>query len=67
MGSKVGPLELDFLGGEHVAHDVVWYNPRSGGGLVSGSVRSISGTGKKPLGDPPAEPGKDWVVLIKVK
>jgi hypothetical protein len=44
-----------------------WFNPRAGGGLVSGSVKSLDGGGARSTGAPPAEPAQDWVVLIKRK
>jgi hypothetical protein len=44
---------------------VRWYDPRRGGDLQSGSVRSLRSPGIHDLGDPPAEPGRDWVVLVK--
>ncbi|MCW5982194.1 MAG: DUF5060 domain-containing protein [Bryobacteraceae bacterium] len=43
---------------------VRWYNPRAGGELQTGSVPSVQGPGVKPIGSPPAEPGKDWVALV---
>jgi hypothetical protein len=47
------------------AYSVRWYNPRAGGELVRGSTSRIEGTGVKALGRPPADPDKDWAVLIK--
>jgi len=49
------------------AYDVNWYNPRDGGELAAGSVRSVKGKGQVSLGNPPAEPERDWVVLVKRK
>jgi len=46
---------------------VRWYNPRTGGALLVGSVKSITGPGKRSLGTPPANPEKDWVVLVKAE
>ncbi|MEM8935512.1 MAG: DUF5060 domain-containing protein [Pseudomonadota bacterium] len=43
---------------------VRWFNPRSGGGLSSGSVGSVAGGDFRALGAPPADPDEDWVVLI---
>ena len=43
---------------------VQWYNPRRGGSLQTGSVRQLTG-GAKSIGTPPADAGKDWVVLVK--
>ncbi|MFC2080711.1 DUF5060 domain-containing protein [Bacteroidota bacterium] len=45
--------------------DVLWYNPREGGELESGSVRSVQGRSLADLGNPPSDDGKDWVVLVK--
>ena len=42
-----------------------WYNPRTGGELLRGSVSKLTGPGEPSLGTPPGEPGKDWVVLIR--
>jgi hypothetical protein len=43
------------------------YNPRKGGVLQTGKVKSITGSGKQSLGLPPIkkERDKDWVVLVK--
>lgn len=43
---------------------VQWFDPRNGGDLQNGSVQSITGTGKKNLGQPPKDGSSDWVVLI---
>lgn len=43
---------------------VNWYNPRAGGPLQTGSVATVSGGGTRALGNPPADPTSDWVVLI---
>ncbi len=44
---------------------VSWYNPRSGGGLQHGSVRSVTGGQAVSLGDAPAQKDQDWVVFIR--
>lgn len=44
---------------------VQWYDPRSGGKLHSGTVRSVVGPGKVALGNPKQEEDEDWVVLIQ--
>lgn len=56
-------LDLEGFTGNY---DVFWYDPRKGGPLQKGKVKSISGTGKQSLGMPPIkrEGDKDWVVLI---
>ncbi len=44
---------------------VQWFNPRQGGDLVAGSVSTIAGIGIRDLGNPPSDPRKDWVVVIR--
>jgi hypothetical protein len=57
-----GSVRLNLAEGDY---SVRWYNPRAGGELQEGSVTSVQGPGAKPLGNPPAEHRKDWVVLVK--
>lgn len=54
------------LGNSASAFDISWYNPRKGGELQKGKIKSISGSGKQSLGLPPSkkERDKDWVVWI---
>ncbi len=56
------PTELKLAEGSYT---VKWYDPRRGGPLQDGSVRTVSGPGGKSLGDPPAEKSRDWVVLVR--
>ncbi|SHF84076.1 Putative collagen-binding domain of a collagenase [Arenibacter palladensis] len=58
-----GESSLD-LGNDKVAYELQWYNPRKGGALQKGKVKTISGSGKKSLGMPPKEKDQDWVVLV---
>jgi hypothetical protein len=44
-----------------------WYNPRTGGQLFDGSIKTITASGKAAIGNPPTDADKDWVVLIKAK
>ncbi len=44
---------------------IKWYNPRTGGGLRNGTVKSISGAGVKNLGLPPEATEEDWVALVE--
>ncbi|MFH1918771.1 MAG: putative collagen-binding domain-containing protein [Planctomycetota bacterium] len=60
-----GTTPLD-LGDSTATFDVAWYNPRTGGDLLPGSIRSITGPGPKSIGRPPADPGDDWAVLVKI-
>ena len=45
--------------------EVLWYNPRTGGALLDGSVTQITGPGVKSLGNPPSEADQDWVALVR--
>lgn len=47
-------------------YDIQWFNPRSGGDFMNGSITTISGKGAIPTGKPPVEDGKDWVCLVRV-
>ena len=72
--AKAGELYLVFLpnGGTSVFDlsdasgnfTVKWFNPRVGGALAEGSVKSVKGGGKVSLGNPPAEPDQDWLAVI---
>lgn len=44
---------------------VKWFNPRSGGGLRNGTVKSFTGAGIQNLGLPPQAPEEDWVALVE--
>ncbi|MGF1480107.1 MAG: DUF5060 domain-containing protein [Cyanophyceae cyanobacterium] len=46
------------------SYDVQWYNPRSGGSLVNGSIASVSGGENVLLGNAPNSQNQDWVVLV---
>jgi hypothetical protein len=50
---------------EEKKYSVRWFNPRSGGELVDGTVSNIQGKGLQSLGEPPSETEKDWVAVIK--
>ena len=45
--------------------DVKWYNPRTGGALRNGSVRSVQGGGAVGLGTALGDGGNDWAVLVR--
>lgn len=46
---------------------VKWFNPRLGGRLQAGSVGSVSAGSKVSLGNPPADPGEDWLAVVTRK
>jgi len=43
---------------------VSWFNPRTGGALVTGTIASING-GTVPVGRPPTDLSSDWVALLR--
>jgi len=61
-----GTCELD-LGAASGAFGVGWFNPRKGGKLAAGSVKEVKGGGRVNLGQPPADAGEDWCVVIRRK
>ncbi len=44
---------------------VSWFDPRNGGEFQKGSVETVEGGGKVSVGNPPAEPEQDWLVLVR--
>lgn len=62
-----GKIKLDLSGFGGQSFYVAWYNPRSGGALVAGSLASIKGGGKTMLGNPPLQTNEDWVALISTE
>ncbi len=59
-----GRATLD-LAGAAGAFEVWWYDPRRGGALQVGSVRTVTGGGARDLGRAPNAPDEDWVVLVR--
>ncbi len=59
-----GETKLNLAKGEYT---VKWYNPRTGGELLDGSVQSVSGPGDQSVGTAPADPDKDWTILVTRK
>lgn len=59
-----GATTLD-LSGTTGSFEVKWYNPRSGGALVNGSVRTVQGGGVRSLGKAPGATGSDWAALVR--
>ncbi|MFS4417395.1 DUF5060 domain-containing protein [Maribacter sp. 2307ULW6-5] len=53
-----------YLGPSGKEFKVRWYNPREGGALLEGSLKKVTANGIVGLGHPPADPHKDWVVLV---
>ena len=46
------------------AFTVSWFDPRNGGPLKTGSVRTVNGGANVSLGTPPDNPGEDWLVTV---
>ena len=55
-------LNLEGYRGPFSVH---WFDPRNGGDLHRGSVRTIWGPGLAEVGEPPHDPGRDWVCLVR--
>ncbi len=45
--------------------EIKWYDPRHGGELQEGSVRTVSGGSRRSLGQAPKDPQADWAVLVR--
>jgi hypothetical protein len=61
---KGGVTELLLPSGNFV---VRWFNPRTGGELLIGSVQTVKGPGKVDLGHAPKDNSSDWVILVKAQ
>jgi len=53
------------LSGVDGLFSVRWYNPRTGGTLLTSAVDQVEGGSAASIGMPPVELGQDWVVLVK--
>ena len=58
-----GTTEID-LSEAKGTYSISWYNPRTGGKLSRGSIKSVRAGREVSLGKPPSDPNEDWVVLI---
>ena len=59
-----GRVRLD-LRGTRGRFDLFWFNPREGGPLRRGAVRTVRGGTLADLGAPPADPEQDWAALVR--
>ena len=59
-----GTTQLD-LGRSTDTFTVKWFNPRKGGELQAGTVKTVKGPGTVAVGNAPAETDNDWVALIR--
>jgi hypothetical protein len=61
-----GSAQLD-LGPNPRRYRVRWFNPRSGGPLVAGSVSKVRGPGRVALGEAPRDPDQDWAIVVRAE
>jgi hypothetical protein len=59
-----GSADLD-LSGISGRFRVRWFNPRSGGRLLTSDVRRLEGGRRVSLGTPPADERDDWLVVVR--
>ena len=45
--------------------DIKWYDPRNGGELIEGNIKTIQGPGRVNIGIAPGDIEKDWAILIR--
>ena len=64
--AKGSPVSLN-LSDARGAFTVQWFNPRTGGELLYGSVRTVSGGRHVDLGSGPADADNDWIAVIRRK
>ena len=48
-------------------YTIKWFNPRTGGSLVNGTVAEVTGPGSVSIGQPLTDQSEDWVALIEEK
>jgi hypothetical protein len=58
-----GTTDLDLTAAQG-EFSVSWFNPRTGGKRINGSAKTVSGGRKVALGNPPADAGEDWLVVL---
>lgn len=71
--SKTGEIYVVYLRKAEVStielpvgkYSVKWFNPRAGGKLQDGSLKTLTGGGKAFVGLPPVNDGKDWVAILR--
>jgi hypothetical protein len=59
-----GTTNLD-LSGARGEFTVGWFDPRNGGPVKAGSVRTVSGGASVALGMPPDSATEDWLVVVR--
>jgi hypothetical protein len=53
------------LGTSENQYSIHWYDPRNGGELQEGSIKTVKANDSASLGYPPSDKNKDWVILLK--
>ena len=62
---KGGTTELD-LGDCTGSFEIRWFDPRSGGPMQPGTVKTVKGPGRVQIGHPPYEGTKDWAAVVRL-
>lgn len=61
-----GTSQLNLTGAPG-SYSLLWFDPRNGGALQSGSVTNLTGGASVSLGNPPNSTTSDWVALARIK
>ncbi|MCA9068351.1 MAG: hypothetical protein KDA84_05480, partial [Planctomycetaceae bacterium] len=61
-----GQTELDLTGAKG-NFELRWFNPRQGGGLQTGPVKTLAAGKRVSLGNPPSDPTQDWLAVVRVR
>jgi len=60
-----GTTDLDLRAEGSRSWTVLWYDPRNGGKLQEGTVRTIHSPAVANIGLPPRDEGEDWLAIIR--
>jgi hypothetical protein len=55
------------LGASGKEFKIKWFNPRTGGRLMTGSQENVSANGVMSIGFPPEDPDQDWLTLLTLE
>lgn len=61
---KAQPTKLDLSNAKGI-FEVLWFNPRDGGALQTGSTLAVNGGSKVSLGSPPSDSNQDWLAVVR--
>ncbi len=62
--SAGGPAQLDLKDASGELR-IAWFDPRSGGELQEGLVKSAKGGETIDLGKPPGDENQDWLIVVQ--